>query len=216
MKLWAKILNILFPNKCISCNKIGKSLCMECLHKIQRSSENNKSIHSLYSYKNIFIKKLLLEFKYKNRRSIVEDLSPIIVDELIEILSEKYAFINTENILITGIPMSFKRLKNRSINHSEIIAKEISRESNKRGSFIKYKQILGKKFETTPQAKIKNKQNRLENIKGSFYYLGNKKNMSSIIIVIDDISTTGATLFEAKKCLEKNGFKNIILFSIAH
>lgn len=216
MKLWAKILNILFPNKCISCNKTGKRLCVECLYKIQKSNENNKNIHSLYNYKNIFIKKLLLEFKYRNRRSILEDLSPIIVDELIEILSEKYAFINTENILITGIPMSFKRLKNRSINHSEIIAKEVSIESNKRGLFIKYKQILGKKFETTPQAKIKNKQNRLENIKGSFYYLGNKKDMSSIVIVIDDISTTGATLFEAKKCLEKNGFKNIILFSIAH
>ena len=36
------------------------------------------------------------------------------------------------------------------------------------------------------------------------------------IILIDDVSTTGATLSEAKKVLIKAGAKKIIAFTVAH
>jgi predicted amidophosphoribosyltransferase len=36
------------------------------------------------------------------------------------------------------------------------------------------------------------------------------------IILIDDITTTGATLSEARKVLKKAGAKKIIAFTVAH
>jgi competence protein ComFC len=51
-------------------------------------------------------------------------------------------------------------------------------------------------------------------------FIVENKNMVEIknrnIILIDDVTTTGATLKEAKKILKKSGAKNIIAFTIAH
>jgi len=218
MNLWANILNTIFPDTCISCNKRGSRICQKCLNLVNKSKEHDyKKIYSVYDYRNPFIKKILLENKYKNKQHAIEPLIPIVVDELIEIISEKFGLLSTEKIYITEIPMSKKRLHYRTINHGKNLAVNISKEFKKRGFNIIQESLLKKIFETIPQAKIKNKKERLENIKGSFELCKIKnKETPSMIIVIDDISTTGATLIEAEKTLHKHGFKKVLLFSIAH
>lgn len=218
MNLWANILDIIYPNSCVSCRERGARICQKCLHLLNKSKEHeSKRIYTIFDYKNPIIRKILLEHKYKNKHGAIEPLIPIIVDELVEIFSEKFGLINIENIYITEIPMSQKRIKARDINHGKILALKIAQECKKRGFNITQKSLLVKNFETTPQAQIKNKKNRLENIKGSFGLLKNiDKKISSTTIIIDDISTTGATLLEAEKILRKDGYKKILLLSIAH
>jgi predicted amidophosphoribosyltransferase len=83
-------------------------------------------------------------------------------------------------------------------------------------SFRLESNILSKPRETEHQAHIENRTERLKNIIGSF----GVKNISIIknrnIILIDDITTTGATLAEAKKTLKQSGAKKIIAFTVAH
>lgn len=218
MKLWANILDIIYPNYCISCQEKGSRICQKCVHLIEKSKEHElRRIYSVFDYKNPFIRKILLENKYRNKHSAIEPLIPIVADELLEIFSAKFGLIHTENIYITEIPMSQKRIKKRDINHGKIIALKIAEECKKRGFNINQKSLLVKNFETTPQAQIKNKKNRLKNVVGSFSLSKNiDKKISSTIIIIDDISTTGATLIEAEKVLRKYGYKRILLLSIAH
>lgn len=99
--------------------------------------------------------------------------------------------------------------------------------------------ILIKIKETEHQARIKDRRIRLKNLFGSFAIKNNKaksskpgspdafdkaprenKNINLIknrnIILIDDITTTGATLNEARKVLKQNGARKVIAFTVAH
>ena len=80
--------------------------------------------------------------------------------------------------------------------------------------------VLIKIKETEHQARIKNRNIRLKNLVGSFAIKNTEKNSNLIkgrnIILIDDITTTGATLAEAKKILKQAGARKIIAFTVAH
>jgi predicted amidophosphoribosyltransferase len=78
--------------------------------------------------------------------------------------------------------------------------------------------ILIKPKETEHQARIKDRRTRLKNIIGSFAVKDSEKNKikNRNIILIDDITTTGATLTEAKKVLKQAGARKIIAFTVAH
>jgi len=66
------------------------------------------------------------------------------------------------------------------------------------------------------QAQIENRQKRIKNIIGSFAVKNKDIIKNRNIILIDDVTTTGATLNEAKKVLREAGAKKIIAFTIAH
>ena len=57
---------------------------------------------------------------------------------------------------------------------------------------------------------------RLENIIGSFGINREKTIENRNIILLDDVTTTGATLGEARKVLLDAGAKNVICVTIAH
>lgn len=123
----------------------------------------------------------------------------------------------TEPILIP-IPLSKKRLCERGYNQAELICKELIKINNLRhGVDIKLEnKVLIKPKETKHQAKIENRGERLLNIVGSFDIQNAELIKNRNIILIDDITTTGATLSEAKKVLKHFGARKIIAFAVAH
>ena len=76
--------------------------------------------------------------------------------------------------------------------------------------------VLIKPQETEHQARIHNRSARLKNIVGSFSVKNEELIKNKNIILIDDITTTGATLTEAKKVLKHAGARKIIAFTVAH
>jgi predicted amidophosphoribosyltransferase len=78
------------------------------------------------------------------------------------------------------------------------------------------KNNLKKIKNTTPQFKIKSKEDRKKNIEDSLKIKNPKKIKGKNILLFDDILTTGATLNEAKKVLKKAGAKKIVFMVIAH
>ena len=63
---------------------------------------------------------------------------------------------------------------------------------------------------------IKNRAKRLENIKDSFAVGMAAEVRDKRILLIDDITTTGATLAEARKVLLASGARDVKAFVIAH
>ncbi len=112
---------------------------------------------------------------------------------------EIYPNYNKDNFLVIPIPLHFKKEHERGFNQAGLLAQEFSKIS---GIEIK-NGILEKIKETPAQVEVKDKEKRIKNLEGAF--LANQPLNHSTIILIDDVSTTGATLIHASRVLEKSG-----------
>jgi len=214
------ILNIVFPVKCVSCGKNGKDFCLKCLSDAPLAErETAKWIFPLYDYRHPSIKKALQLFKYNGKKRLANIFAEILYGKIIEELSELSVMENFTNAILIPIPLSAKRYRERGFNQAELICKELIK-LDKEKNFSLENNILIKPRETEHQARIHNRTERLKNIIGSFSIKNEKENISKIkgrnIILIDDITTTGATLNEAKKTLKQAGARKVIAFTVAH
>ena len=225
MRFFNTILDIVFPVKCILCHKSGVDLCLDCLKDAPAAErESAKWIFPLYDYRHPAIKKSLWFLKYKGKKRLAKLFAEIIYDKILEELSELSMLENFTNPILIPIPLSPKRYRERGFNQAELICEEIIKINNLRlpaqaGHGVNMQlanNILIKPKDTEHQALIKDRSARLKNIIGSFAVKNGEKIKGKNIILIDDITTTGATLSEAKKVLKQAGARKIIAFTVAH
>ena len=223
MRFFNTILDIVFPPKCISCGNTGHDLCIKCLSESPEAErETAKWIFPLYDYRHPPIKKALWFFKYEGKKRLASIFAEIIYGKILEELSDLSAMENFNNAILIPIPLSPKRYRERGYNQAELICRELIKINDLRhGVNVKLENnVLIKPKETEHQARIENRTERLKNIRGSFAVKNAKENRSKIkgrnIILIDDITTTGATLNEARKILKRASARKIIAFTVAH
>jgi competence protein ComFC len=222
-------LDMVFPSKCIVCNKTGSLLCLECLGESRAAERESASwIFPLYDYRHPAIKKSLWFLKYRGKKTLARIFAENIYDKIMEELSDLSLLENFNDPVLIPIPLSPKRHRERGFNQSELICRELIKINDLRlpaqaGHGVDMqleKNILIKPKETEHQARIKDRQARLKNIVGSFAIKNIEKNINLIkkrnIILIDDITTTGATLNEARKILSQAGARKVIAFTVAH
>lgn len=223
------ILDIIFPAKCLSCGKAGVDLCILCLQDSPRAErESEKWIFPLYDYRHPPIKNALWFLKYKGRKRLAKLFAEIIYEKMIEELSELSVLQNFTKPILIPIPLSTKRYHERGFNQAELICQELIKINNLRNSvnvgatdLMLENNILIKPKDGEHQARIKDRQTRLKNMAGSFA-IKNSRTKEEIkikgrnIILIDDITTTGATLNEARKTLKGAGARKVIAFTVAH
>lgn len=214
------IIDILFPKFCLICKKEGNFLCEDCFSLIElysfafcpicqkrvldfrtckdckRKTNLSGLLFATYFEKNEILKKLINYFKYPPFvKDISKDLSRIIISYLSLI-----EFNFPENSVFVPVPLSKKREKWRGFNQAREIAKELSKFYN----FPLKDNLIIKIKETLPQVELSQKE-REENIKGAFKL--NEKLSNEIraktVFIIDDISTTRATLEEIASEIRK-------------
>ncbi|MFA5840687.1 MAG: phosphoribosyltransferase family protein [Candidatus Paceibacterota bacterium] len=202
-------------------------LCLECLKDARAAErESAKWIFPLYDYRHPLIKKSLWLLKYKGKKRLANVYAEIIYEKILEELSELSIMENFTSPILVPIPLSPKRYRERGYNQAQLLCEELVKINNLRlpahaghGLDLKIeKNILIKPKETEHQARIKNRNTRLKNLSGSFVIKNQNTNLikGKNIILIDDITTTGATLSEARKVLKQNGARKVIAFTIAH
>ncbi len=106
------------------------------------------------------------------------------------------------------IPLSSKRFKERGYNQVEILI-----DAMPKGLGTKNTNVLTKVKHTVSQTSLDKKQ-RLKNLKHCF--IATEEAKDNIIILIDDVYTTGATLSEAKQALLDKGATHVFAFAVAH
>lgn len=210
-----KILKFVFPARCVGCRAECSSICPKCLSKVPRAEKMGEDwITSVWSYKDRNIKKLLWQFKFEGKWSFVEDLGQVLYDHLSDELAEKSLFENVVSPILVPIPITGKKLRERGYNQSEILGKELVRRS---GGFLAcMPNVLQKIKETPTQHSIMNRSARLKNLRGTFAVKNPKEISGRDIVIIDDITTTHATLIEARRALREAGAGKILAFTIAH
>jgi len=213
-------LELLFPQKCLSCQAEGFSFCPRCRGKIplETSPLGNDTI-AVWQYNHPSLQKAIWRLKYRGKRELARDLAESLNDRLLEELAEDNLFSNpggndAECYLIIPIPIHKNRLKQRGYNQSELLAKELTLQnpailSLKSNSLIKTK-------ETRSQVSVENREKRLKNVLGTFTVQNPENIRGKRVIVVDDITTTGATFAEARKALRRAGAKSVLCVALAH
>jgi len=238
------VLDFIFPKFCLGCRKWGRYVCGECLDKIQplpylkcpvcqhpaiggmthprcRTRFGIDGIFSFFRYDGI-VKKAIKDVKYRFVSDIVEELishAPTSsFSSLTKLLSSKPL-----SFLIVPIPLHWSRANFRGFNQSEVLALKLA----KRLNIPVRRDILMRKQRTKPQVEMKNRKDRFKNMEEVFQINRNSEAMkqpastqrgecsNSAIILVDDVSTTGATLRSAASILKRAGATYVFGVTIA-
>lgn len=170
------------------------------------------TIIPLLNYKEPLVKDTVWEIKYRKNRKLIQLAAEIISSEIPARLENESAYYHFEDFILVPIPLSKKRFKFRGYNQAQLITKELQT----RHSFIS-SNALEKIKETKTQTSL-GRSERIKNQKDAFRV---KKEMLAFIknqniIILDDVTTTGATLEEAKKVLMKAGARRVVGVTLAH
>ena len=196
------LLDIIYPyeNKCIICGVEGfLGICSKCRSDIKRVNQQEEIM--AYGYYGGVLKKLILNLKY--HKSFIA--GKVLADLLCQIIIEKKLSIDC----ICYVPISKDSLKKRGFNQCSVLAKNIS-------SILDIPVIdCLVKIKETKEQKLLGKEERVKNILGAFEVKNKEKLFKKNILLIDDVYTTGATINECKKNIEKCNINKIYLLTIA-
>ncbi|MFA6536156.1 MAG: phosphoribosyltransferase family protein [Candidatus Paceibacterota bacterium] len=171
-------------------------------------------INSCFDYHTPLIRQAIWELKYRGNPKVASLLGKILSEEITAELAEKSIFEKFNSPLLIPIPLSKKRRQERGFNQSELLAEEIIKNDSQKILMLDTKSFIKTK-DTSPQTKISREQ-RLKNLADCFEVARPEAVRGRNIILIDDVSTTGATLKEARRTLLASGAKSIIAFTLAH
>lgn len=144
---------------------------------------------------------LIKRFKYKNGRYLAgvfaKDLAPMILKNFPKADVAVY------------IPMTDKAKRKRGFNQTELLAREVSALTG-----LPVSDALVKISETPRQALL-GRNERLKNLEKTFKITEKGAFEGKRVLIIDDVTTTGATAETVAKLLKKKGAAEVYLATIA-
>lgn len=168
----------------------------------------------LFPYENPLVKTAVWEVKYRGNTTIARLAGELLAGELAEWLIELSETENFRAPLIIPIPLAKQRKQKRGFNQCELLAHEMMRELS--GMIELKTDLLLKTKETESQTKSKNRDTRIKNLEGCFAIKNPAEIKDRNIVLLDDVTTTGATLAEARKTLLARGARKVVAIAFAH
>jgi len=215
--MWEELLNIIFPERCINCQKQGSLLCALCERTITTKPRALSSwVAVLFDYQNPLVKKSIWALKYHQKKALGKFFGTALYREFFKQLARDGKG-SKEEIVLIPIPASAKANSTRGYNHAHVIAKTILLAAKNDGlTFTIEHAVLYKKRENLKQATVRERSKRKENVESVFGVRGGEKLEGKTLILIDDVITTGATISEAKRALKEYKPKRILAIAVAH
>lgn len=176
---------ISFENYCSTCKGILVSL---------------DTCRSVYSYEKP-ISGLIKKAKYNDARYLLE----FFAQDLANIYLQNY--FNAD--YLTFVPMTEKAERKRGYNQSKILCEAVSKKTG-----VPIVDCLKKVEETKRQATL-NRKERLKNLEKAFRVYNRKLLKDKKIVIVDDVTTTGATAEIIASRLKKAGAKQVFLITVA-
>ena len=218
-KLKGMALNLLFPKWCVGCGREGDFICSSCRRSIPhimpplcpRCGKPQPSgilcpgcinwraeidgIRSPFQFDGI-MRQAIHQLKYKNLRALVESLAALLDDYLITnpIPAE----------VLVPVPLHRKRLRERGYNQSSLLARELGKLLN----LPVVDDCLIRQRHAPPQARTSTIEERRDNVAGAFTCQDHRLRDKQALL-IDDVSTSGATLDACAAALKAGGATSV-------
>lgn len=204
MKLINYIRQFFLPVRCPFCRNtinIDQCCCPKCKDKLPSSyiesfAYGGYRCVSSFPYDGIF-RKAVLVYKFHDKPGRKRQLAMLMEKDIRDCYKDK----NFD--IITSVPLHKKDLRVREYNQSQLLGKELSLLLN-----IPYVETLEKHRHNDTQHSLKAKD-RIKNVKNAYRLIDSKLIKDKSILIVDDIITTGSTLGECCRILEKGGVKEV-------
>ncbi len=238
-KLIEKLLDFVYPRKCIVCEKLfdirekDRGVCKKCVKIFERPSGNTclqcgretkdafcyvcKRISSgkIYKDNQFYYTKNYPVFVYNeaSRVSIFElkyDKKLYILKGFEQLLSKYLEDNEIKADLIIPVPMHKKKEKSRGFNQAKLIGKLVSDITG-----IRYNQTAIIRNRNTSVQSNKTLSHRHENLEGCFSVINKEQIKGKVILLVDDIYTSGSTINMCAKELMQNGAKEVFSLTLS-
>ena len=211
-KLYAALLDLLFPQKCIFCRKVLRGhesgLCVECAQALPRPDPpaTQGGAYSVcaaslcYSDK---VKRAIHRYKFGGRANYAKTFGAIMADTIEKELKGRYD-------IITWVPISAARKRARGYDQSMLLAYTIALELQDVAV-----ETLRKTVHNEPQSNLSGAALRRKNVEGVYEVVDPALVKGKRILLVDDIMTTGSTLSECASALLGAGATEVVCAVLA-
>ncbi len=222
--LWSG-LDLLFPPQCGGCAKPGSRWCPECACAVQHPAEPvcdacgvpvllpgslcgdcqsaRPPFHALRSW-SIFenpVRNALLRLKYRRDVGLGEALAP----QLVTFVQGLHWPVD----LVVPVPLGRKRRVERGYNQVNLIARPLAMAMG-----LAYAtDALERSRETRSQVGLSRTQ-RQQNVRSAFR-AGPRRVNGRVVLVVDDVATTGSTLASCAEALFAAGARDVFAFTVS-
>ncbi len=200
-------LDILFPRS-RRAKRLATLTAADIVASPQIVRKSDRDIVTLFDYQDPVIHDLIQMAKFENSRMAQTLLAEAIQDFLVEEYADR-AFFGQPIDVVVPIPLSRLRLHERGYNQ---VTRILSHALSHTGLPPVQEDVFVRAKHTKPQTEL-TRQERFLNIHGAFEVPQEKISQFSgkHLLLVDDVVTTGATLTEAAKTLEKAGISVTLL-----
>ncbi|RXJ02290.1 ComF family protein [Anaerobacillus alkaliphilus] len=167
-----------------------ENLCTDCVRWGDGPLTKNRS---LYVY-NDFLQEVISKWKFRGDA----ELSKLFTPQLKKLIKQLEPF-----DFIVPIPLSYERSYERGFNQAKLLTE---------GLQYPIVEALVKPINSTKQSK-KTRSERLE--QKELFHISSVDVTNKTILLVDDIYTTGATLYSAAKILKEHGAKKVFSVTVA-
>ncbi len=210
---WRRFIDLFLPRSS-ELKNVESLSAEEFFKRARKNGEVLRETIAMFDYSDPLVKTAIHQIKYWNHQKIFRFLAQILYSRLIEELADLSLFADFKKPILIPIPMSAARRKERGYNQTENLAKEMAR-LDAGSSFELLTKVLTKIRETPAQSSLR-RTFRLQNLKGCFEICDPTKICGRNIILLDDVTTTGATFKEARITLLRAGARKVIAIALAH
>lgn len=206
------ILDLLFPSKCILCDRLLEKkeldLCQDCRSNAPECPVSRKKLPYLDSWLAIWyyedhVRDSLLRYKFQGERSLAIGYGRRLA---LKVLTEHPDGFD----ILTWIPISPLRRFKRGFDQVELLAKYTGKELG-----MPHRKLLRKIRHNRPQSRISGDAHRRANVLGAYRVIDPEAVAGKRILLLDDIVTTGATAGEAARVLLTAGAKEVHFAAVA-
>jgi ComF family protein len=218
-------LDLFFPQWCVGCGKEGVLVCPACAQSLpivapplcplcglsQPSGvlcpnciswqASIDGIRAPFRFEGT-VRQAVHQLKYRNIRSLSEPLAHLLIE-----------YVNRHPVpgdVLVPVPLHTKRVKERGYNQSALLAAELGKLS---GLPI-VDDSLERRVATSPQARTATVDERRKNVSDAFV-CRDQRLRDRQVILIDDVSTSGATLNACASALKQSGAASVWGLTVA-